>query len=158
MPASYPMPQSIQPSDHTSPFWLDRPFLLAIVAGPIAWAVAGQASGRPAFDLSAHLLDPWPLVLAVLIYPPLEEIVFRGGVQQWLLARQPSDCLISRANLSTSILFALAHLWQHNVAHALLVFWPSLVFGHLYERYRSLAAPIAVHSWYNLGYGLLVAG
>jgi membrane protease YdiL (CAAX protease family) len=61
------------------------------------------------------------------------------------------------ANLITSAVFAIAHLYGHSPPWALATFFPSLVFGLFRDRYNSLSAPIALHVFYNAGYFSLVA-
>lgn len=83
----------------------------------------------------------------------VEEVIFRGGIQGWLLRRDSFKISLlgfSRANWLTSVLFAAAHVWQH-----LLVLVPgylavSLVFGYFRERYKGILVPVALHAYYNL--------
>ncbi|MFT7223395.1 MAG: membrane protease YdiL (CAAX protease family) [Cellvibrionaceae bacterium] len=90
----------------------------------------------------------------VLIYPVLEEIVFRGLIQDYCNRKfKGSRCgVISYANFSTSIVFASAHLFHHSLLWSILAFFPSLLFGFARERYNNLTAPIVLHVFYNLGY------
>ncbi len=108
-------------------------------------------------------LPPWEselyahgmLIAAALCiaYAAIEEVIFRGGIQSWLLAktklRRPI-CRISLANWLTSILFALAHLWQHPYWLLPGYLGVSLLFGHFRERYQGIRIPLALHAWYNL--------
>ena len=132
----------------------DRRFWLAMLAGPLFWLGAWLWQGNGDFRPGWPLDNPLPLLLAVLVYPPLEEIVFRGGLQASLQQRLGEQTLlgITRANLYASLCFALAHLWQHPPQHAAGVLLPSLLFGHFFRRHRRLQSPILLHSWYNLGY------
>jgi len=88
----------------------------------------------------------------------LEEVVFRGIVQE-MLFRQPwgrrEVGLLSVANLITSILFAGSHFIHHPPLWAILVFFPSLIFGYFKDRYQRLYVPILLHVFYNAGYFLL---
>lgn len=92
------------------------------------------------------------LVIGVLVAPVLEEIVFRGGVQE-ALWRAPVGRLrlgpLTIANVLTSILFALAHALVRQQPAALIVGLPSLVFGWAYDRHRQLLPPVAAHAGYN---------
>lgn len=88
-----------------------------------------------------------------IAYAVIEEVIFRGVIQSWLLARMKqknSICHFSRANIATSILFALAHLWQHPQWLIPGYFAISLLFGHLRERYHGIRIPLALHAYYNL--------
>jgi len=111
----------------------------------------GRGTGTPTVD--------WLLLAKlVLLYPILEEIVFRGGVQTFLLERKALTKHIfgiSLANVLTSIAFAALHLIYQPVLWALLVFVPSLVFGWARERYGSVIPSILLHGFYNLGFVLL---
>jgi hypothetical protein len=105
-------------------------------------------------DLPAKL----PLLLmTVVVYPILEEIVFRGLLQDGLTRVLPTKQLggLSLANVLTSLLFVCVHLFMQPWQWALLVLFPSLVFGFSKERYQSLWAPIILHCSYNLGFVLL---
>lgn len=105
------------------------------------------------------LQEPWVFLSMVLIFPVLEEIVFRGLIQEQLAKYASSRRFgpISIANLFTSLLFVAAHLIYQPVIWALLVFFPSLLFGYTKERYASLWPPISLHVFYNLGFFMLFA-
>ncbi len=108
--------------------------------------------------------DGWPsvstLVYGVLLYPALEEIVFRGFMQAMLLERaamQKRIGPVSLANLATSVVFAASHLINQSATQAALVLFPSLVFGYVYERYRHVLPCILLHGFYNAGFLCLFA-
>lgn len=89
----------------------------------------------------------------VLVYPVLEELVFRGALQGWLRSHDwalRSWHSVTVANLLTSAVFMLAHLLVNPGPIALLVFVPSLVFGYFRDRYDRLHACILLHMFYNL--------
>lgn len=135
----------------------DYRFWLAVLAGPLAWFVLWRL-GLP-ID---HETPPLDIVLRVaLLYPVLEELVFRGGIQALLLEKLPRlrrrIATLSIANMTTSILFAGMHLFTHTPLWALLVIPPSLVFGWAMERYGTVVAPILLHVIYNAGFVLLFA-
>lgn len=133
----------------------DRLFWLALLAGPLCWLLLWQLTPPLRFRPDWPLTSPLPLLMATLVYPPLEEIVFRGWLQGSLLQR---PALVSRmygiscANLLASLAFALLHLLNHSPFHAAGVFVPSLLFGLFYERHQRLSSPMLLHGWYNLGY------
>ncbi len=106
----------------------------------------------------------WEMFLKIaLLSPLLEEIVFRGGLQTFLLEREffrkrkfgIGVANVSAANIVTSLAFAAAHLIYQTPLWACLVFIPSLVFGWARERYDSVIPPILLHAFYNAGFGLL---
>jgi membrane protease YdiL (CAAX protease family) len=128
-----------------------------LAAPPVAWLLAAGGHGivhaSPLRDLA--LLALWSVA---------EEVVFRGGVQP-ALARQPWVARgaggqkrmpwfgphgVTLANLITSLLFALAHLWSHPPSVALGVLPVSLVLGASLERTGRLWVPVALHIYFNL--------
>lgn len=133
---------------HDSLFWFA---LLAGVTVCWLWAVLLGRSGE--------LTMPWAqwrqILWLVVLYPALEEWVFRGGLQPWLLARRygaMACCGISMANGVTTVLFAGFHLIAHAPVWAMLVIAPSLIYGSFRDRYRSIFPGTLLHSSYNLVY------
>lgn len=98
--------------------------------------------------------------MVALVYPVLEEIAFRGGVQEFLMRQElrgiPGP--VSLANVITSTVYAALHGFVWGNAWALLVFFPSLLFGYFRERSGGLGASIVLHAYYNAGFLLVVAG
>lgn len=98
----------------------------------------------------------WPVLfssLSLIIFtlvPWSEELLFRGLLQNWLKK------LLNSATYSvviTSVIFSCVHLslsmgWS-NIELLLTLFPLSCMLGYLYERQRSLWAPIALHGTYN---------
>ena len=136
----------------------DKQFYLALLLGPLALAGLSffvMVRSEPVsvrFDLMR-----WGMF--ILIYPVLEEIVFRGLLQEWLnnCFKSKKWSVVSAANLLTSALFVAAHFINQPWHWALLVFFPSIVFGYMKERHNSLLPPIILHVSYNLGF-ILVFG
>ncbi len=93
------------------------------------------------------------LLLQLAFFPLLEEIVFRGGLLPWLASMTwlggRSWRGISAANALTSVLFAAAHALTQGPLQALAIFPVSLLFGLALERSGRLAAPIALHLYFN---------
>lgn len=135
----------------------DPLFWAAFAAGPLACAGLALLPGvawSPGLPSGPVL---WPL-LAVFVYPPLEEIVFRGGLQPWLAVRWRRRWgPLTAANLGTSAVFTGLHFVFHPPLWAAAVLAPSLVYGYFRERHDALAAPIALHAAYNAVYLLLLA-
>lgn len=135
----------------------DPLFWLALLAGPGACLLlaalpgVGWAPGVPPAW--------WPFLLSVLVYPVVEEWLFRGELQP-LIARWRAGRWgpLTLANGLTSILFAALHLFFHPPLWAVAVFLPSLIFGWFRERSDGLVAPIALHGGYNAAYFLLLGG
>lgn len=142
----------------TSLPWQDSQFWLALAAGPACWLVLYLLLG-PALQLDWPRVAPLQFLVPALFYPVLEEIVFRGLIQE--LVRNTVSARVfgplSVANLLTSLLFTAAHFLSHPPLWAALVFFPSLVFGYFRDRHRSLLAPILLHVFYNAGFLWLFA-
>lgn len=146
----------------SSPFWQQLDFLLACVAAISFWLIFRLVDNT---DTALPLLAPLTITFYVLviIYPILEEIVFRGLIQESLQNLFTTHKLSSRfigvissPNLITSISFSLIHLWAHSPIWALATLLPSLVFGYFKDKYQSLYPAIILHIFYNFGYYLLL--
>jgi membrane protease YdiL (CAAX protease family) len=136
----------------------DRVFLLALLAGPLVWVSIWLMDWMP--DQQQVIMpDLQKLIMLGLVYPILEEVTFRGALQSWMLhfTQARNRVLgLTLANLLTSSLFTAFHLLSHTPLWALLVFAPSLIFGELRDRYRSIQPSILLHCFYNLGLYLLM--
>lgn len=136
----------------------DKLFGFAFLAAFLFWAAFYF------FVQSAGLQADIPvskMLLAVLVYPVLEETAFRGWLQGKLLEWHPgreSWRGISQANLLTSLAFVGIHFFYYSWWWALAVIVPSLVFGFFREKYQSILPGCILHSWYNAGYYLLAFG
>jgi len=93
-------------------------------------------------------------VIPVILYPVLEEIVFRGAVLEYCQKKIPGMVFVhlTKANIVTSLLFTALHFIYHPPLWASAVFIPSLVFGLLKEKYQSLIPPMIMHVFFNAGY------
>lgn len=137
-------------------WWLEARFVLALLAACIYW-LGLYVMTQPEPDWFWPLRTPMIFLFPALIYPVLEEVVFRGLIQEWLQQKVPGLALgaISRANLITSVLFTALHFINHSPMWAAAVFIPSLIFGYFKDRTARLGAPIALHVFYNSGYFLI---
>ncbi|MFN2309388.1 MAG: JDVT-CTERM system glutamic-type intramembrane protease [Gammaproteobacteria bacterium] len=132
----------------------------ALAAAPVVW-VLGYLWFAPATDWAWPLHHPRELLILGLLYPLVEELLFRGVLQGWLRERAAlchTFAGLSWANLLTSTLFTALHFIAHPPLAALAVFVPSLIFGHFRDRYGGLRAPIALHMYYNTGYFWIFSG
>ena len=85
----------------------------------------------------------------------LEEIVFRGALQGWLLERPALARRVaglSGANALASLAFAAAHLGSRGPLWAASVLAPSLAFGACRDRYGSIVPGALLHGFYNAGF------
>lgn len=94
----------------------------------------------------------WPLLFGAFA----EELVFRAVLQGELEKRFGGQgvCGLTRANLVVSVLFALAHAATQPFTQAVTVVVPSLAFGLLWTRTRSLWLCVFLHVVYNIFYFL----
>ncbi|MGA8163619.1 MAG: type II CAAX endopeptidase family protein [Waddliaceae bacterium] len=85
----------------------------------------------------------------VFIVPLVEEILFRGYLQTWLVLKLGR----SRAIAASSIIFVLFHtsysLGLGNVQFLVPLLVLSVFLGFIYERQESLWAPIGLHAFFN---------
>ena len=133
--------------------WRDRIFWAAIAAAVIFWVVL-YGFGRPNVNVAWPLTHPWLFLIPAIISPILEEVVFRGLIQENLAKRvsAPIPGPITAANLVTSVLFSVTHLLYHPPLWSAAAFIPSLLFGYFKDKYQSLGPPVLLHAYYNSGY------
>ena len=131
----------------------DRLFVAALLIPLPLWAVWLSITGQPV-DLVWPLAQPLRFTMLVLIYPVLEEIVFRGLLQDVLhrVCKSKTVGPLSLSNVLTSLVFTATHFLYHAPLWAAAVFVPSLVFGFFKDRHRRLLSPIVLHIYYNFGY------
>lgn len=84
------------------------------------------------------------LVLAVLVGPLAEEVLFRG----WMYTSLRASFGAVAAVLVTSVLFAIAH-WESTHLYALAVFPVGLALALIRERAGSIRASFVFHALYN---------
>ena len=126
------------------------PVFIGLMVFPIPfWLLLGSGNiSRTAEHLTA-------LITICLLYPIVEELLFRGTLQRWLYSKSHRVFLhFSLANILTSILFTLSHFVNQPPLWALATFIPSLAFGYVMDRHKTVLAPVVLHISYNLGYFL----
>jgi len=135
----------------------DKLFYLSLLAGPFFWLslyFGGTAITGPKW-LSEN---KWLFLQVALLYPVVEELVFRGLLQESLwrtpLSRLSIYC-VSMPNIVTSVLFTAFHFLAHPPLWAVGVFIPSLVYGFFRDRYERVLPAVLLHVFYNSGYFLL---
>jgi membrane protease YdiL (CAAX protease family) len=133
--------------------WKDPLFYAALMAGLLFW-LALYLLQQPVIQWGWPLLQPWQFLVPVVLYPLVEEMVFRGLLQELVheYISHHSLGLISVANLVTSVAFTAMHFIYHAPLWAALVFFPSLVFGFFKDRTGRLTTPILLHIFYNAGF------
>jgi len=134
--------------------WRDAHLGAAFTAAPVFWAGLWWWNPPP-LDLLWIAREPLGFATAALIYPVLEEVVFRGGLQTFLLRYAGGSARrggLTLANVMTSAAFAALHLFSHAPLWGAATFLPSVVFGYFRDRHSSLISPIALHVFYDSGY------
>ena len=135
----------------------DKLFLTALLVAPIFWGGLYQ-SGTSVSGPQWLIKHPWLFIRLALLYPLLEEWVFRGLLQERLwqtrLSKMSMYCL-SMPNVVSSLLFTTFHFLNHPPGWALVVIIPSLVFGFFRDRYQHVLPAMILHIFYNSGYFLL---
>jgi membrane protease YdiL (CAAX protease family) len=129
----------------------EKRFLLLLLAPFPAWIYLYST------NTTGHVYTLEFFLTFALLYPYVEEFLFRGLIQPALGKRLPgNNAIISSANIITSLLFSAVHLINHPPLWALATFMPSLIYGYSMERYKNLTAPTTLHCIYNAGYFVVV--
>ena len=132
--------------------WKDRTYQAALIAAAIFWTGLFTFT-RPSLNWLWPLYSPWIFLSLAMVYPILEEIVFRGLLQEQLHRYIKGHIgIFTRANILTSIIFTSLHLFYHDPVWAAVVIFPSLIFGYFKDKYQSLIPSIVLHVFYNIGY------
>jgi membrane protease YdiL (CAAX protease family) len=123
------------------PAWIGA----TLASAGVVWLLEsiGFDAEPQAAEQAIALVDPWLVVIAVVILAPIaEEIFFRGVVfNAWLREGGPRWALFG-----SSALFALIHL---SVVAVVPIFLLGLALAWVYRRTGNLLAPIAMHATVN---------
>lgn len=134
--------------------WLgDAHVLASLLAALPVWLALGMTMGGRM--QVAHTWGAW--LSLVLVQPIAEELVFRGVLQGQLLRLGGTRGAgpFTWANLATTAGFVGLHLISQPLAWALAIAAPSLLLGHLRERFGSVLPAMFVHAFFNAGFGLV---
>ncbi|MEJ7801831.1 MAG: type II CAAX endopeptidase family protein [Candidatus Limnocylindria bacterium] len=120
-----------------------------VVLAAVVWLLerTGSSVDPQAAERAIAILDPWLIILAIVILAPVaEEVFFRGVVfNAWL--REGGR---RWAFIGSSGAFALIHvLAGSSVAVLLPIFLLGLALAWIYQRTGNLLAPIAMHAMVN---------
>lgn len=123
-------------------------FLMALLVERLGMPPAPEPA-----DQAIAVLDPWLIVLAVVVLAPIaEELFFRGvALNAWLRERGRRF-----AYIGSSALFAAIHI---SLVSLLPIFLLGLALAWVYRRTGSLLAPIVMHATVNgisVGLALLI--
>ena len=124
----------------------DNVFLIALLLPFPIWIYFSDLKG-------INYLSANEILMLLILFPVIEELVFRGIIQPIIHKKFSKTWRsISVANVLTSLLFSVTHLFNHNPIWALSTVLPSLVFGWSKDRYNTLLAPLILHCYYNVGW------
>jgi membrane protease YdiL (CAAX protease family) len=119
---------------------------MATLVGAAVVYVMEQIGIEPepqAAEVAIAMLDPWLVIVAVVILAPIaEEIFFRGVVFNALL-REGSR---RWAFIGSSAVFAIIHV---SLVALLPIFLLGLALAWIYQRSGNLLAPMAMHATVN---------
>lgn len=143
---------------HGALAWLIAYPLAAFVGKLVACFMETVYGFREATQVVAQqilALKPYPLLFTIVAFltlfcvPLIEEILFRGLLQNYLLRKLPRKLAL----VLTASLFTLAHFnikqGLGNIEILSMLFILSLFLSYIYEKERSLFAPIALHQTFN---------
>lgn len=134
---------------------LDPIYLMVLILPIIIGALITLVSDVHA-SFSWMIDKPKYVLWYIIIIPIVEEMAFRGFLQNLIEKHKPRGCkthsVFSWANLITSLIFAGFHLINHAQVIALMTFIPSLIFGYFKDKYQNIVPGILLHSLYNLGF------
>ena len=124
----------------------DKSYLIALLLPFPIWIYFSDLK-------SINYLSANEVLMLLILFPVTEELFFRGIIQP-IIHKKFSNTWrsISVANVLTSLLFSVTHLFNHNLFWALSTFFPSLIFGWSKDRYHTLLAPLILHCYYNVGW------
>ena len=125
-------------------------FLAPLTNGRTVAARLGPHGWAALLACAAAVTLPPSWVVLVVIAPLAEEVVFRRGFQELLLARAGTRRSAGvMANVVTALAFAAAHAATRDLASAALVALPALLLGAAYQRWRRLDICVGMHAAFN---------
>jgi len=131
--------------------------LVALVNQGMGWLIIWITGQNPQDQTVVRLvktsetpLQWWLVILSVTtLIPIIEEILFRGFLQSYFRRRLGVWCSIGLSSLCFSLFhYSASQSWGNSVILSSL-FILGLFLGYLYERQRSLWAPIGLHMTFN---------
>ena len=124
----------------------DKAYLIALLLPFPIWIYFSDMKG-------INYLSSNEVLMLLILFPITEELFFRGIIQPIIHKKFSKTWrLISVANVLTSLLFSVTHLFNNNLFWDLSTFFPSLIFGWSKDRYHTLLAPLILHCYYNGGW------
>ena len=117
------------------------------VAGSILVTVSQMGEVFEGYEEVATEVFSYDIVLQLIVLgvvaPIVEELIYRGLIYQ----RLKGFATVRQAFIISSLLFGLTH---GNLIQAIYGFFMGLLLAYVYEKYKTLAAPILCHCGANL--------
>lgn len=88
------------------------------------------------------------VLLTVLLLPIIEEIFFRGTLQDYLNSKSNVNFIIKI--LIVALFFSVVHMLNHNYSNFIYFFILSIPLSLSYYQSKNLLVPISIHISYNL--------
>lgn len=128
-------------------------FVLSVVALILVQILGIEAAQNQTFEGRTQAPELLLLLVPVMLFVvgPTEELLYRGVVQSRLreaLAPAPA-IVIASAIFAPAHIIALTGDVSARLTTIVILFFPSLVFGVLYEYAENLVVPILTHGIYN---------
>jgi len=103
------------------------------------------------YNKTPHFYFEYSILNMLILGPVSEEIFFRGYLQEKLAGKMRGEYSV----LISATLFSLIHLPRlfvglYTIPGVFVTFLLGCMFGWSYSESKSIAYPIALHSWYNL--------
>lgn len=96
------------------------------------------------FDLNFNLTLDYSILRTIIIFPILEELIFRKYIFSYIATSRKS---IPISIIFTSLLFAFMHL---EINHIIYFFLCGVLLSLIYLRSRTIIVPIIVHAFLNI--------
>lgn len=138
------------------PFYKDVLFIAALLVAVLIWIILWNTV-IPTFSIENRSIAVI-LFLTIVWYPVLEEILFRGVIQGGLIGKEFARKKVfglTKANWITSFIFVLAHVLYQPVMWAMIIIFPSLVYGYFRDRHSNIYPCIVLHAFYNSGFTIM---
>jgi len=127
--------------------------ILAIILPLITFWVIYQYKLQ---SLINYNFDHTSLLILLIVSPILEELVFRGLLQDFVLKKIKN---IFFSIVIVNLLFMLTHYRiNHSLSYLSVVFICGIIFSVVKVYYSRIVYPILVHSYYNLSLVVIVLG
>src|SRR5690554_790818 len=96
------------------------------------------------FDLNLNLTLDYSILRTIIIFPILEELIFRKYIFSYIATSRKS---IPISIIFTSLLFAFMHL---EINHIIYFFLCGILLSLIYLHSRTIIVPIIVHAFLNI--------